>query len=141
LSAIARFGAASLAPVVILSSSEDPADVRQALAQGAKGYVAKSASARTLVSALRLVLAGEIYVPSLLAQMGAAPVIRGPLTHRQIEVLHAICGGLSNKDIGVKLGLSERTVKVHVTAIFRALNVVNRTQAVNAARSAKLVTG
>jgi DNA-binding NarL/FixJ family response regulator len=63
----------------------------------------------------------------------------GGLTQRQLEVLQAICGGLSNKDIGLKLELSEKTVKVHVTAIFRALNVVNRTQAVNAARAAKLI--
>ncbi|HEX3756783.1 MAG TPA: response regulator transcription factor [Rhizomicrobium sp.] len=127
-------------PVVILSSSEDPDDVRRALAQGAMGYIPKSASAQTLVSALRLVLSGNVYLPPLMAD---APIrsssARGILTGRQLEVLEAICAGLSNKDIGQQLDLSEKTVKAHVSAIFRALNVVNRTQAVNAARSARLI--
>jgi DNA-binding NarL/FixJ family response regulator len=140
--AIAEFSrAAPDAPVIILSSSEDPDDVRRALAQGAMGYVPKSASAQTLISALRLVLSGNIYLPPLMAD---APVQgageRAVLTERQLEVLEAVCQGLTNKDIGQQLDLSEKTVKAHVSAIFRALNVVNRTQAVNAARSAKLVS-
>ena len=129
-------------PVVILSSSEDPEDVRRALAQGAMGYVPKSASAQSLVSALRLVLSGNVYLPPLMADAPArAPDAgRAALTGRQLEVLEAICKGLTNKDIGQQLDLSEKTVKAHVSAIFRALNVVKRTQAVNAARSARLVT-
>jgi DNA-binding NarL/FixJ family response regulator len=127
-------------PVVILSSSEDPEDVRRALAQGAMGYVPKSASAQSLVSALRLVLSGNVYLPPLMADAPPrAPAERAALTGRQLEVLEAICQGLTNKDIGQQLDLSEKTVKAHVSAIFRALNVVNRTQAVNAARSARLI--
>ena len=60
------------------------------------------------------------------------------LTDRQMEVLNALCEGLSNKEIGLRLDLAENTIKVHVAAIFRALDVVNRTQAVNAARAAGL---
>ncbi|MDE1939462.1 MAG: response regulator transcription factor [Alphaproteobacteria bacterium] len=131
-------------PLIIFSSSEDPSDVRKALAHGAMGYVPKSASAQTLVSALRLVLSGNVYLPPLLADSATTGGVlelggRTILTERQLEVLEAICRGLSNKDIGLQLDLSEKTVKTHITAIFRALNVVNRTQAVNAARSAKLV--
>lgn len=128
-------------PVVILSSSEDPRDVRLALSRGARGYVPKSASAQTLVSALKLVMAGDIYLPSLLAAEDAMPatVSGAGLTGRQRDVLQSMCRGLSNKDIGVALDMSEKTVKVHITAIFRALNVVNRTQAVNAARLAGIV--
>jgi DNA-binding NarL/FixJ family response regulator len=139
LSGIGEFAAITAAPVIILSSSEDAGVVRQALHLGARGYVAKSASSQTLVAALHKVLAGQLHIPPF-AQTGEMGSSRGGgLTQRQLEVLQAICGGLSNKDIGLKLELSEKTVKVHVTAIFRALNVVNRTQAVNAARAAKLI--
>jgi DNA-binding NarL/FixJ family response regulator len=93
------------------------------------------------VSALRLVLSGNVYLPPLMADAPARIPggERAVLTGRQLEVLQAICLGLTNKDIGQQLDLSEKTVKAHVSAIFRALNVVNRTQAVNAARNAKLV--
>jgi DNA-binding NarL/FixJ family response regulator len=132
-------------PLIILSSSENPAEVRRALALGAVGYVPKSASPQTLISALRLVLAGDIYLPPLLLDAPPLPGRRpadesGGLTDRQVEVLVALCNGLSNKEIGRKLDLSEKTVKAHITAIFRALNVVNRTQAANAARVRGLVT-
>ena len=133
-------------PIVILSSSEDPADVRRALSLGALGYVPKSASPETLISALRLVLSGAIYVPPLMldAPPPAAAAPRradggSPLTGRQIEVLEALAGGLSNKEIGARFDLSEKTVKAHVGAIFRALGVVNRTQAANAARASNLI--
>jgi DNA-binding NarL/FixJ family response regulator len=140
LSGIGEFAAITSAPVIILSSSEDASVVRQALHLGARGYVAKSATSQTLMAALHKVLAGQVHIPPF-AQVGEIGSARSGLTQRQLEVLQAICGGLSNKDIGLKLELSEKTVKVHVTAIFRALNVVNRTQAVNAARAAKLIAG
>jgi two-component system, NarL family, nitrate/nitrite response regulator NarL len=132
-------------PVIVLSSSEDAQDVRRALGAGALGYVPKSAPPRTLLAALRLVLAGDVYVPPLLLgeaghAPGAAPAAtHSPLTERQIEVLRLVCRGAPNKDIARQLGLSDKTVKAHVTAIFRALNVVNRTQAASAAQSAGLL--
>ena len=152
-------------PLVMLSSSEDPADVRAALAAGARGYCPKSAGHTTLLAALRLVLEGELYVPPLMlaavaavlpAASGAAagalagtgqpggtgtalPASNQRLTERQLEVLRLLCEGRPNKDISRQLGLSEKTTKAHVTAIFRALGVVNRTQAVLAARAAGLV--
>lgn len=132
-------------PVIILSSSESPADVRRALSLGALGYVPKSASPQTLISALKLVLSGNIYLPPLMledtspASANRVAVDGGALTGRQVEVLGAICKGLSNKEIGRQLDLSEKTVKAHVSAIFRALNVVNRTQAANVARVSGLI--
>ena len=136
-------------PVIILSSSEDPRDVRKALAAGALGYIPKSAPPKTLLAALQFVLAGNVYVPALLAQEtpGAplaaddqgGPGIAVGLTLRQIEVLRQLCDGRSNKEIGRTLGLSDKTVKVHVTAIFRAFNVVNRMQAATAAKRAGLI--
>lgn len=148
MSAIPEFGRRRPeVPVIVLSSSEDPRDVRHALALGALGYVPKSYPPRTLLSALQLVLSGNIYVPPLMldaaataARPSGSGTAAGPraLTERQIEVLRQIGKGLSNKEIGRELGLSEKTVKAHVTAIFKALNVVNRTQAASAARMADL---
>lgn len=136
-------------PVILLSSSENPGDVRRALSAGALGYIPKSASPQTLLSALKLVLSGNIYVPPLLAQAADRATANGhqphaaaalsELTERQVEVLKLLCDGLSNRDISARLGIAEKTVKVHVAAIFKTLNVVNRTQAANAAREARLV--
>ncbi|QGM44265.1 response regulator [Methylocystis heyeri] len=127
-------------PVIVLSSSEDPRDVRRAMAAGALGYVPKSAPPQTLLSALHFVLAGNLYVPTLLlSETGAATTqtrtnAGSRLTERQIEVLTLVCEGLPNKEIGFRLGLSEKTVKAHVTSIFKTLNVVNRTQAIAVAK-------
>jgi DNA-binding NarL/FixJ family response regulator len=129
-------------PVIALSSSEDPSDVRQAFKSGALGYVPKSASPRSILSALRLVLSGEIYVPPLLLNAGPGNGngdaetyrVADRLTKRQTEVLQQLCRGLSNNEISRALDLSEKTTKAHITAIFKTLRVVNRTQAVSAAR-------
>ena len=136
-------------PVIVLSSSEDPQDIRRALALGALGYIPKSATPRTILSALQLVLSGSVYVPPVLLNAmaattgpGAGPKGPGALTHlteRQIDVLKQLCRGLSNKEISRELNLSEKTVKAHITAIFRTLNVVNRLQAAAIARQSSLV--
>lgn len=150
LSALAEFGRVRPdLPVIVLSSSEDPQDARKALAQGALGYVPKSASQHTLISAIRLVLAGELYVPPLIlnemanarqAQLRRRSEDGRPiLTERQIEVLRRLSEGQPNKTIAFELDLSEKTIKAHITAIFKALNVVNRTQAAAVAREAGLI--
>ena len=126
----------------MLSSSEKPSDVRRALAAGALGYVPKSANSDTLMAALHLVLAGEVYVPPLLLDEPPRPIAgarvrsdpaRG-LTERQFDALRLLARGLTNKEIALELELSEKTVKIHVGAIFKALGVVNRAQAAEAAR-------
>ena len=125
-------------PLLVLSSSESPRDVRDALAAGALGYVPKSAPPRTLLAAMRMVLSGEIYIPTLMAGRASdSPADR--LTPRQTAVLELVCEGASNKDIARCLSMSEKTVKAHVTAILRLLNVVNRTQAARAAAAAGLI--
>lgn len=124
-------------PVIVLSASENAADVRRAMALGALGYVPKSANPETLLSAIKLVLSGEIYVPPLLLQSApAAPVVdtAAKLTPRQADVLACMARGLSNKAAARELGMSEKTVKAHVTAILRALGASNRVQAVTIAR-------
>lgn len=134
-------------PIILLSASEDPADVRRGLAAGALGYVPKSSSPETLMSAIRLVLSGEIYVPTVMLRGGhaeaagtqAAAGAALTLTKRQTEVLHLLDRGFSNKAIGRELTLSERTVKAHITAILKSLRVTNRTEAVEFARRATLI--
>jgi len=131
-------------PLAILSASEEPAAIQQALETGAMGYIPKSSSSHEMIMALRLVLAGEVYIPpGLLAALetlgetsapAAAAVTRegnlDGLTPRQVEVLRLMAQGLSNKGICKRLNLAEGTVKLHVTAVMRALNTDNRTQAV-----------
>jgi two-component system nitrate/nitrite response regulator NarL len=124
-------------PVIVLSSSENPGDVRRVLNAGASGYIPKSATAQTVVSALTLVLSGNIYVPPLLVSAATRAVDQAAgaersvsqLTDRQVDVLRHLRDGLSNKEISASLGIAEKTVKVHIAAIFKTLNVVNRTQA------------
>ena len=130
-------------PTLVLSSSEDPEDVRRVLKAGARGYCPKSASAGTLLAALRLVISGEIYVPPFMALVPEPPPGEADpsgLTPRQREVLQELCLGRSNKQIANALGMQEKTVKGHVSAIFRCLNVVHRLQAVETARAAGLVS-
>lgn len=129
-------------PVIIFSSSEDPRDVRGAIAAGALGYVPKSASPETLKAALGLVLKGELYVPPLVlgdptitALAAPRPGPGPPLTARQGEVLDFIVEGRSNKEIARLLHVSDKTVKAHVTGIFKALGVSNRTQAARLAQT------
>jgi DNA-binding NarL/FixJ family response regulator len=138
-------------PVIVLSSSENPGDVRRALQAGALGYIPKSADPKTLLSALQLVLSGSIYVPPLMALTAETVTDSGrgretpgsiaQLTERQVEVLERVSRGLSNKEISAQLGIAEKTVKAHIAAIFKTLNVVNRTQAANAMRDARMVSG
>lgn len=134
LSGVAAFVAAHPSmPLMVISSSEAPADVRAALGLGVLGYVAKSASAATLAAAIRLVLSGEVYVPPFMLQASDEAPARSPaaeaLTDRQRTVLGLIRQGASNKEIAYQLGVTEGTVKAHLTTIFRVLGVANRAQA------------
>lgn len=135
-------------PVIVLSSSEDPHEARRALALGALGYVPKSAGQHTLISAIELVMKGEVYIPPLVlgestrlpgSQRAAGGDGRSSLTARQVDVLRRLSAGQPNKIIAYELGLSEKTVKAHITAIFKALNVVNRTQAAAIGRQSGLL--
>lgn len=129
-------------PVILIAGSEDPKDVQRGLAAGALGYVPKSASPDTLMSALRLVLSGDVYVPPFLlgADDTRTMATRSSLlTARQNDVLRLLARGLSNKEIGRELKLSERTVKAHATAIFKSFGVTNRADAVTYARKHVLI--
>ena len=138
-------------PVIVISSSENPADVRRALRAGALGYIPKSTPARAMMSAVQFVLEGNVYVPPAVFVGGggadeapppASPMLESPaqLTPRQLDVLRLIGEGRANKEIAAALDLSDKTVKAHVTTIFKALGVVNRTQAANSARRLGLIS-
>jgi len=124
-----------LLPVVILSGNATPDDIRKAIDLGARGFIPKSDSKEILISALKLVLAGGIYIPPMaLHSMPSGNTTHAPsspnsLTPRQIEVLRLLAKGASNKHIANTLGSAESTVRVHVTAILKALGVSNRTSA------------
>ncbi len=115
-------------PIIILSASEDPEDITKTLAHGVMGYIPKSSSSAVVIKAIQQVLAGEIYKPEILCKQESYQTC-WQLTHRQQEVLRLMVEGLSNKAIADKLFVSERTVKHHVAAIFRMLDVENRMQA------------
>jgi DNA-binding NarL/FixJ family response regulator len=127
-------------PVVILSAYDDPQTICRAMKSGAAGFVPKAYSSERLVMALREVLAGREYVPEMFSEAAAVAQPRLPiggeaepaefgLTARQAEVLGLMAQGKSNRDIADTLGLSEGTVKIHLTAIFKSLGVSSRTQA------------
>jgi DNA-binding NarL/FixJ family response regulator len=128
-------------PIMVLSASEEAADLFGALESGASGYLPKSAPAAVIVEALRLVLAGGVYVPRALVSGAGKPLApseaaserAGVLTPRQQEVLALIADGHANKEIAHRLGTSEGTVKAHITAIMRTLGVRNRVQLLLAA--------
>jgi DNA-binding NarL/FixJ family response regulator len=132
-------------PIVIVSATEEPATVREAIACGAAGFVPKSLGKAEIAHALGCVLAGEVYLPPGMetAQDAEAGGPAGPdmarriaaLAPQQLSVLRLIAQGKPNKIIAHELGIAEATVKAHVTVVLRKLGVFSRTQAVVAARS------
>ena len=133
------------ATVVALSGEEDPKLIRATIEDGASGFIPKTSTPGVMIGALRLVLAGGVYLPPQVLRADAAPAIaagRAPvasagllesLTPRQVDSLMLAIRGKSNKAIARDLGVSEGTVKQHLSAAFRVLGVDNRTQAVFAA--------
>ena len=139
-------------PVIVLSGTEDPSAIRHVLDLGVQGYIPKSAPPDVILNAVRLVVGGGIYVPPeamKAAVATTAPAFTLPngndgltarerlatvLTDRQIDVLKLLAKGRPNKLIARELGISEGTVKIHLAAIFRALHVRNRLEALVAAQ-------
>ena len=131
-------------PVVVLSASDQSEVVMRALDAGAMGFIPKTSSNEVLLGALRLVLSGGVYLPAEVLRHSPAPVLVSKsamaaagvgyrdlgLTERQAQVLALVVQGKPNKIICRELNLAEGTVKIHVTAILKALGVTNRTQAV-----------
>jgi DNA-binding NarL/FixJ family response regulator len=131
--------------IVVMSARQDHDSVMKALNLGALGFIPKSATRKVILGAMQLVMSGGVYIPpqalpgqAAVPQSGARQESDRPpvppadlgLTERQMDVLTLIMQGKSNKAICRELDLSEPTVKSHVSAILRALNVTNRTEIV-----------
>ena len=127
-------------PIVIVSASEEPSVIRRAVEFGASGFVPKSMDTAGIVNAIRTVLSGDIWAPPDVdldtpEDQDVADLVgrMGRLTPQQMRVLMMLSEGLLNKQIAYELGVSEATVKAHVSAILQKLGVDSRTQAVIAA--------
>lgn len=121
-------------PVIVVSASEDPNTVRRARDFGAAGFIPKSASIQTITAAIEAVDQGEEWFPSNLAEADDRSATElserlGTLTPQQFRVLLMLADGKLNKQIAFDLNVSEATVKAHMTAILRKLNIYSRTQA------------
>lgn len=122
-------------PVVILSALDDGDTVMKAMRQGAAGFVSKASPTDVLLGALREVLAGEIWLPPEYRDQAGkrrrnkTVAERFGLTKSQARVLELLAEGKTNREIAALLDVTEGTVKIHVSAIFKAMNVSNRSQA------------
>ena len=132
------------AALIGVSASEDRRDAMAAFRAGALAFVSKAASTEMLADVVRRAAAGELKASTWVTPTGfsaAGDASLPMLTPRQLEILALLCQGHPNKEIGLRLGLAEVTVKMHVTSLFRQLGVANRTQAVLAARRLGLQSG
>ncbi|MDR6938431.1 MULTISPECIES: response regulator transcription factor [unclassified Luteibacter] len=144
-------GSSRARPVIVLSGTEDPSAIRHVLDLGVQGYIPKSSPPDVILNAVRLVVGGGIYVPPEAMKSASVPTMAPAfasngdglttkerlatvLTERQIDVLKLLAKGRPNKLIARELGISEGTVKIHLAAIFRALHVRNRLEALVAAQ-------
>lgn len=124
-------------PVAILSGNVSKAIAEQAIRAGAAGFVPKTMSSRSMVSAVRFMAAGEVYAPFNILQQ--ADTASGNLSQRETDVLRGLCEGKSNKEIARDLDLQEVTIKLHVKTLSRKLNAKNRTHAAMIARESNLI--
>ena len=125
--------------IIVLSGEQDPIVIRRCIDHGAMGFITKSATHDDLLNAIRLIIAGGVYLPREV--MANAIYSRNPeersdvallasLSDRQREVLTYLLQGKPNKTISSKMEISQNTVKAHLSAIFRTLGARNRTEAV-----------
>jgi DNA-binding NarL/FixJ family response regulator len=121
------------ARIIVLSSYEGDADIRQALDAGARGYVAKGMVREELLAVIRSVHAGKRRIPAELAATLAEHLSDDQLSAREVEVLQLVSAGKLNKEIAADLSLAEGTVKMHVGNILSKLGASDRTEAVTVA--------
>jgi DNA-binding NarL/FixJ family response regulator len=135
-------------PTVVVSAMDDPAVIRRSIQHGASGFIPKSSAINVLEDGIKAVLDGEVWLPAGVDldddrldndEAGIAAAV-STLTPHQFRVLMMLGEGLLNKQIAYQLGVSEATIKAHVTAILRKMNVNNRTQAVLAVQQLRINT-
>jgi len=127
-------------PIIVVSANDDPAVIRSCMEFGASGFIPKTRGIEVLRAAIARVLQGGVWTPPDVdlthgadAETAATIARLATLTPQQVRVLMMLSGGLLNKQIAYELGVSEATVKAHVSAILQKLGVESRTQAVIAA--------
>lgn len=129
-------------PIVILSGEGTPDLVRETIEAGCMGFIPKTSTHRVFAQALKLILAGGVYLPPEVLETGridigieahAGPEAIAGLSSRQLQVLRCVIAGKPNKVIARELDISEHTVKAHLSTVYRVLDVHNRTEAVYAA--------
>lgn len=118
---------------IVLTTYDGDEDIRKALDAGAQAYLLKAMSHGEVTNAIRRVHSGLRCIPETVSRRLAERPPHSDLSHREIEVLELIAKGLSNREIGGKLGIAEATVKWHVNSILGRLNVADRTEAIMAA--------
>jgi DNA-binding NarL/FixJ family response regulator len=130
-------------PVLVISAIDSSATAELAIESGASGFISKSSSGTTLISAIQTVLKGDTYTPQASSSdpfSDASNIEIAHITKRQKEILHLLSQGLLNKQIASELGISANTVKAHLYEVFRALKVNNRTAAVKTAFQQGLIS-
>jgi DNA-binding NarL/FixJ family response regulator len=115
---------------IVLTTYEGDEDIHQAMEAGASGYLVKGLPQEMLVNAVRRVHAGGRYLPPPMSQTLAARTPDSSLSPRERQVLRLVAKGKSNRAIATELGITEATVKCHVSVSLRRLNASDRTQAV-----------
>jgi two-component system NarL family response regulator len=127
------------AKLIVLTTYDTDEDITLALRAGAKAYVLKDIAAEDLVACIHDVLAGKTYLAPAAAAKLAEGVARVQLTPRELTTLRLMADGQANKEIANTLGISERTVKTHLSHLFEKLGVTSRTEAVRVATRRGLV--
>jgi DNA-binding NarL/FixJ family response regulator len=119
--------------VIVLTSFETDEDIYRAVQAGARGYLLKNTQQNEIVDAIRAVHLGKRHIPQRIAARLADRMTRSNLTARELEILEMLAKGLTNKQIGIALGISDNTARNHVNSIIEKLEVADRTEAATAA--------
>lgn len=127
------------AKIIVLAEHAGDAEISSALKKGALGYVCKDVAPGELIKAIRTVVSGKKFVPADIAQILSESIGQEELTPTETNVLRMIVGGMSNKEIGFAMDVSENTVKTHVKNIFDKIGVSDRTSAATTAIKRGLV--
>ncbi|MEY8880598.1 response regulator [Donghicola sp. XS_ASV15] len=130
--------AAECARVAIISGYNGRIVAEEAVARGASGFLPKTIAPVSMISAIRLMAAGEVFLPFSSLIAAEVDIAAAPLTRRELQVLQGICEGKSNKEIARSHELQEVTVKLHVKTLSRKLGARNRTHAAMIARDRQL---
>jgi DNA-binding NarL/FixJ family response regulator len=127
------------AKVIILTTYDTDHDILRAIRAGAKAYLLKDSQREDLLDCIRRVYRGETFITPSLVEKLANGLCSQPLTSRELDVLTSLAQGLSNKEIGARLCVTETTVKSHLRAIFSKLDVLSRTEAIATASQRGLI--